>query len=532
MDAVVNALIWIANNVFGQMAILIGIITLLGLVLQRKPIEDVVGGALRATLGIIILFVGIDLFTGGLTSFQAIVSSAVGLDPPASENTLEDFLKGYGGTVAMIITIGFLLHILLVAVFPAARYVYLTGHLMFYVSVVITACLVEVYGDLPQVTLIAAGSVLIACYWTLQPLWMRPVMLKVTGGRDDFGFGHTTSTLGLLTAVVARPFGDPERHSTERLKLPRQLSFFKDVNVSTALVIGAILLVSMAFADSGVIAQAAAEYDPEIDPWAWGVIAAFRFAAGIAILLYGVRMFLAEIVPAFKGISDKVVPGTRPALDIPTIFPFAPTAVMLGFISSTATFLILLGVFAGAGWFTLVPPMIMLFFGGGAGGVFGNAVAGWRGALIGGVLNGVVLAVGQALTWGMLSSTAPELATLADPDWYVIAWLLIAVGNVVPGVWPIPVVVGAITVALLFWLSRRKRAQERQEAAEAAAAEEQAQAAAADGGATADAPESAPSGAAADTETTTDTESATDTKVTDTEATDTAATDTNKDERP
>src|SRR5690606_37566527 len=196
--------------------------------------------------------------------------------------------------------------------------------------------------------------------------------------------------------------------------------------------IGLILLVSMAFADRGVVQEAAAAYEEGIDPWAWGVIAAFRFAAGIAILLYGVRMFLAEIVPAFKGVSDRLVPGSRPALDIPTVFPAAPTAVMLGFVAGTAVFLVLLGVFAAVGWFTLAPPMIMLFFGGGAGGVFGNAVAGWRGAVLGGSLNGLILAFGQAITWGMLGGTAPELATLADADWYVIVFLLAGIAAVVP----------------------------------------------------------------------------------------------------
>ena len=456
MDVLLNALIWIANNVFGQVAILIGLITLLGLILQRKPVEDVVGGAMRAVLGIVILFVGVDLFSGGLADFQAIVSSAVGAEPPASQNTLDAFLNSHGGTIALVITLGFIIHMLLVAVFPAARYVYLTGHLMFWVSVVITACLVEAFGDLPQWTLVVSGSILIACYWTLQPLWIAPFMRKVTG-RDEFGLGHTTSVLALVTAVAAKPLGDPERHSTEKLKLPRQLSFFKDVNVSTALVIGAILLVSMAFADQGVVAEAGDSYEEGIDPWAWGVIAGFRFAAGIAILLYGVRMFLAEIVPAFKGVSDRLIPGSRPALDIPTIFPFAPTAVMVGFVSSTAVFLVLLGVFAWAGWFTLVPPMIMLFFGGGAGGVFGNAVAGWRGAVFGGVLNGIVLAVGQALFWAPLSNTAPELSTLADPDWYLIMAVLLPLSGIAPTVWVAPIAVGVLTVAVLLWLSRRSR---------------------------------------------------------------------------
>ena len=459
MEAVQAVLIWIADNVFGQVAILIGLITLLGLLLQRKPIEEVVGGALRAVLGIVILFVGIELFTGGLGDFQTIVSSAVGAAPPAAENTLDGFLGEHGGSVALVITLGFALHLLLVRVFPAARNVYLTGHLMFWVSVVITASLVEAFGDLPRAALVGSGSVLIACYWTLQPMWIAPFMRKVIG-RDDFGLGHTTSTLALLTAVVAKPLGDPERHGTEKLRLPRRLSFFKDVKVSTALVIGVILLVAMAFADSATVADAAESYDENIDPWAWGVIAAFRFAAGIAILLYGVRMFLAEIVPAFKGVGEKVVPGSKPALDIPTVFPAAPTAVMVGFVVSTGVFLVFLGVFAATGWFTLVPPMIMLFFGGGAAGVFGNAVAGWRGAVAGGVLNGVILAVGQSVAWGMLSGTAPELATLADADWYVITALLLGLGAVLPGVWPVTVLVGAVTVGLLTWLSLRARRKE------------------------------------------------------------------------
>ncbi|PRX92172.1 PTS ascorbate transporter subunit IIC [Allonocardiopsis opalescens] len=469
METLQTILIWIANNIFGQVAILIGLITLVGLLLQRKPVEDVVGGALRSALGIVILFIGIDIFAGGLTAFQTIVSSAVGLEAPQSTNTLDGFLGTHGGTVALIITLGFVLHLALVAVFSSARYVYLTGHLMFWISVVITASLVEAFGDLPQYVLVPAGSVLIACYWTLQPLWMRPFMKRVTG-RDDFGFGHTTSTLALLTAVVARPFGDPDKHSTEKLKLPRALSFFKDVNVSTALVITVILLVAMAFADSAVITEQAALTDPALNPWIWGVLSGLRFAAGIAILLYGVRMFLAEIVPAFKGISDKLVPGTKPALDIPTVFPFAPTSVMVGFVTSTITFLILLGVFAGAGWFTLVPPMIMLFFGGGAGGVFGNAVAGWRGAVIGGALNGIILAFGQWISWGLLSDTAPELATLADPDWFVISWLLLLFGGL-GSVWVPVAVVAAVTVAVLVLLTRREHARARAESSAAPAGE-------------------------------------------------------------
>ncbi|MGH8883268.1 MAG: PTS transporter subunit IIC, partial [Stackebrandtia sp.] len=133
MDILRDIAVWVASNVFGQVAILIGLITLIGLLLQRKPVDAVVSGAMRATLGIVILFIGVEIFVGGLASFQKIVSSAVGLDPPASRNTLDEFIGTHGGTAALVITLGFLIHVALVRIFPAGRYIYLTGHLMFWI---------------------------------------------------------------------------------------------------------------------------------------------------------------------------------------------------------------------------------------------------------------------------------------------------------------------------------------------------------------------------------------------------------------
>ncbi|MBA5790583.1 PTS ascorbate transporter subunit IIC, partial [Escherichia coli] len=41
----------------------------------------------------------------------------------------------------------------------------------------------------------------------------------------------------------------------------------------------------------------------------YSIVQSFTFAAGIAIVLVGVRMFIGEIVPAFNGIATKLVPG-------------------------------------------------------------------------------------------------------------------------------------------------------------------------------------------------------------------------------
>ena len=457
MDIISDVLQFLATNIFSEVAILIGLITVVGLLLQRTPIEDTVSGAIRATIGVIILFVGVDVFVEGLVAFQTIVGSAVGLDPPQATNTLGDFLGTHGGSIALVLALGFLIHLVVVRILNT-RYVYLTGHLLFWIAVITTAALVEVFGDVDRWTLVVAGAVVVALYWTIQPLALAPLMRKVIGS-DDWGYGHTSSLACWMAGRLGKPLGTKEEHDTEKINMPKRLSFFKDVNVSTAVVIALIILVAAAFADQAVLAEQAAGYNEDINPWVWALIAALRFAAGIAILLFGVRMFLAEIVPAFKGISERLIPGSRPALDAPTVFPFAPTAVMIGFVSSTAIFLVFMGVFAAAGWFVLVPPMIMLFFPGAAAAVFGNAIAGWRGAVLGGLINGTFLAIGQAITWGMLSDTAPELATLADPDWYVIAWLVMGIGAIFSGlgdagIWMVPVV---ITVIFGVWYAILRR---------------------------------------------------------------------------
>ncbi|HET7309762.1 MAG TPA: PTS ascorbate transporter subunit IIC [Mycobacteriales bacterium] len=421
---------WFANNIFNEVAILIAIIVLIGLALQKKRGDEIMSGAIRAAVGVYAMFIGIAVFVGGLSAFQAITASAFGKTPPSSlpKYSLDKFMADKGAVIAMVITVAFLMHIAIVRLFRL-KFVYLTGHLMFWMSVVVTASLSAGWAGMGKWTMILVGAAIVATYWTVQPIVLQKKMERVIGS-DDWGYGHTSASAAYLGAAIGKRIGDPERQDTEKLHMPRWLSFFKDVNVATAVVIMAIMLIAMAFADPKVYDAQAATYSATMNPWVWAVVSALRFAGGIAVLLFGVRMFLAEIVPAFKGISDKVIPGARPALDCPTVFPYSPTAVMIGFLSSTAVFLVMMALFPALGWFggfVLVPPMIMLFFPGGAAGVFGNKHGGWPGAVAGGAVNGLFLAFGQAITWNLLVHNGPQMATLADPDWYIVNWAILFV---------------------------------------------------------------------------------------------------------
>ena len=66
----------------------------------------------------------------------------------------------------------------------------------------------------------------------------------------------------------------------------------------------------------------------------------------------------------------------------------------------------------------------------------------------------------------MLDSTAPELATLADPDWYVLAWVLnLAQPFGGAAIWVIPVAAVGVTVLVLLLLQRREARRDRRLAA-------------------------------------------------------------------
>jgi len=372
-------------------------------------------------IGVAMMIAGAGLFVQELVNFQNLIYSAIGVSPkyPAGYIPLDKVIADYGSYAVTIMTIAFVIH-LLIARFTKLKFIYLTGHLMWWVSLTVTATLLTINPKMSPALIIGIGSIVVALYWSIQPAYIHGAMRAVMGG-DEIAFGHTSSLAAWLAFKLGKYVGKPEE-STEAITLPKSLSFFKDYAVSTVIILGLVMIITVIIGygiNPGAVAQLAGQTNPII----WALLTGVRFAVSIVVLLTGVRMFIAEIVPAFRGFAMKIVPGARPALDCPVVFPQAPTAVIIGFISGLIVFLVFMGIFIATGFAIIVPPMIMLFFPGGAAAVFGNRSGGWKGAILGGAINGAILAIGQALTIPALTY-APELATLADPDWYVIIWLL------------------------------------------------------------------------------------------------------------
>ncbi len=406
--------VFFVDNILGQPALLISLIALIGLIAQRKSFSDCVTGTIKTAVGFMILTKGSDIVVGALLGFSPVLQAAFGIESAALSGPGLEFMIGtYGGAVSLIMACGFLINVL-IARFTPLKYVYLTGHLMFWMALVMVSVIVEVNPATPPWAMVLVGSVVCGVYWTIQPAYIQPLMRKITG-HDQLAFGHTSSSNAWLAAKLGKFVGKPEQ-STEEVKLPSWLGFFRDITAATGIVIAVVVVIAALFAGP----EGAADPSGQLNYLVYAAIQGLTFAMGITVLLVGVRMVIAEIVPAFRGIAMKIVPEAKPALDCPIIFDHAPTAVLIGFLSAFVAFIILMIIFGLLKWAVIVPPMIMLFFPGAVGGVFGNSTGGVKGAILGGAILGILLAFGQALITPMLSNTAPVLAQLADPDWYFV----------------------------------------------------------------------------------------------------------------
>ena len=154
------------------------------------------------------------------------------------------------------------------------------------------------------------------------------------------------------------------------------------------------------------------------------------FTAGLYGIITGVRMFLGEIVPAFVGISEKFIPNAKPALDCPVVFPYAPTATVLGFISAYAAGLICMAIMAAMGTTVIIPVAIPYFFIGATAGVFGNATGGWKGCVVGAFLAGVLIAVGPAIIYPIMTSVGLSGTSFPETDFNLIGIIFKLIGTV------------------------------------------------------------------------------------------------------
>ena len=423
-------------------SILIGVIAMIGLLAQKKSAPDVIKGTVKTILGFIVLGGGAGLIVSSLAPMSAMFEKAFHIQGvvPNNEAIVSIALKEYGTVTSLIMALGMLFNIL-IARFTKLKYIFLTGHHTLYMACMIGIMLkVAKFDGIP---LILTGGLLLGLVMAIFPALAQPYMRKITGD-DDIALGHF-STLGyVLSGFVGSIVGKGSK-STEEMELPKNLSFLRDSSISISLTMMVIYLILAIISGKSFVESELSGGDNFL---VFAVIQAITFAAGVYIILSGVRLVLAEIVPAFVGFSEKIVPDAKPALDCPVVYPYAPNAVLIGFLFSFLGGIVGLFILGALNLVLILPGVVPHFFCGATAGVFGNATGGRKGAMFGAFANGLLLTFLPAILFPLLQGLGFANTTFSDSDFATVGIILgsMAKYNISP------VIISGIAVLILLVL--------------------------------------------------------------------------------
>ncbi len=451
-----NEFLNVLQQILSTPSILVGLIALIGLVAQKKPIEVVIKGTIKTILGFLVIGAGAGILVGALNYFGALFNFGFGVNGvvPNNEAIVSLALNDYAQATAYIMAFGMLANIVL-ARFSRLKYIFLTGHHTLYMAALIAVVLTV--GGLEGWQLILAGSALLGLTMAVFPALAQKTMVKITGD-DSIAFGHF-GTLGYVFSAWIGSLVGKNSKSTEEIAFPKRLSFLRDTSVAISLTMFVFFLVVTIKAVTTPGYEAAAAADAALSMgqhwFIFSLIQALTFAGGVYIVLAGVRLVLAEIVPAFRGISEKIVPDAKPALDCPVVFPYAENAVLLGFLVSFAGGLVGLGVLyaltgAGISAALILPGVIPHFFCGATAGVFGNATGGRRGAILGAFGHGLLITFLPALLMPVMGVLGFANTTFSDADFTAVGIVFGNIANYVQGT-GLMVIVLAAFVAPIVW---------------------------------------------------------------------------------
>ena len=411
---------FVVYDLLGEASLLVGLMALIGLLIQKKSAAQVISGTIKTIVGFLIFGIGSSAAQGALNGFQSLFASGFGLEgvTPISEAITAQAQTLFPMVIALIMVLGFVCN-LIIARFTRFKYIFLTGgHSLFLAALL--AILLKALG--------LSDAIILGLASCIYPAIAQKYMNKVTGS-EDIAIGHYCSIAYALSGWIGGKVGNPKK-STESIELPGWLSIFKDYIVSVSLSVGIFYYVAAIAAGQGAVEVLSGSQHWLIYP----LMQTLTFTGGLYVIITGVRLFLGEIVPAFVGVSEKFIPGAKLALDCPVVFPYAPTATVMGFISAYIAGLLCMLIMIAMGTTVIIPVAIPYFFIGATAGVFGNATGGWKGCIIGAFIAGVLIAVGPAIIYPIMKSVGLSGSSFPETDFNLIGIIFNFIGKLI-GAW-------------------------------------------------------------------------------------------------
>jgi PTS system ascorbate-specific IIC component len=399
---------------------------MIGLIVQKKSVSEIITGTLKTILGFLVLGAGSGVIVESLTYFGEMFSEAFNMRGivPSIEAINGQAMNELGlGSAISLTFLGIFIANILIARFTRWKYIFLTGQAILWMATMVT--IGGYYIGLRGWTLVLVGAIAGGIFAVGMPALAQPIVRKVTGS-DDIALGHFCTVGYLFAAGMAYLFGEKGegKSSFEDIELSPKFDFLQDTYVSMMIVMVPIYIITAVFAGPEYSLQFS-----EQNYIIYAFLQGMQFVVGLYILMSGVRLMLDELIPAFRGFAMKIVPDSKPALDIPVLFPYAPNSVMVGFITTTIGSVIAMFTLPMVGLPMILPGMMTNFFAGGGAGIFANQAGGRRGAIIGGILHGIFITLLSALLVGVFDQMGFVNATATDSDTIVALMIYALIGN-------------------------------------------------------------------------------------------------------
>ncbi|MBC7231630.1 MAG: hypothetical protein H5T68_00085 [Chloroflexi bacterium] len=406
-------------------ALFLGIIAMAGFLILRERVERTIAGTLRTALGLLILSSGVNLMVQALLPLGDLAGKTLGLPPLKIDIGTSKIIADFGTQIGLVMLFAFLINVFLARI-TKLKYIYLTGHLIFWNAVIFVSAFRYLLG-LEGAALLIVTSIFVGLYQTLQP-WYTSKFDLFVNENAGFVLGHSSSIPVLVTSLLTRLFsanGTKKARSMEEIQFPKALGWLREPMLMMAATF-LVIYILMALANVPFVTEKAAAAGK--DPAIWVILQALTFAAGFAILMMGVRMIIAELIPSFKGIAEKIVPGAIPALDCPLFFPYGQVSMAYGGLIGMLSMMVVSILFAGFKYpYFIFAPTMSAWFHGATAAVYGNKYWGIPGAILGGVVAGALMGLGQAAMWPFIGFAIGDFFSWASDTDYVIWPLLIAV---------------------------------------------------------------------------------------------------------
>lgn len=405
-------------SLLSNAGILVGLISMVGLILQKKSADDVLKGTFKTIIGFLIFNIGSSAISAVLTNFNTLFQKGFGITGVVTQVEAATALAQgkFGTIVAIVMIVGFAANLLFARITPFKN-IFLTGQHSLYFACVLTLVLKAC--NVGNTATAIIGGLLVGLSAAALPAITQPYMRKITGS-NDLALGHYNEIAYAFSGFLGSKVGNPE-HSTENFKFPKWLSIFRDFTMCVAVVMVIVFYVAAIAAGQATTQKLAGTVNWVVFPLLQGL----QFAAGMSVLITGVRMFISEITAAFVSISEKYIPNSRPAVDCPSVFPFAPTAVILGFISAYVAGLVAMaGMIIFKSSIVMIPSASIAFFSGGTAGVFGNSTGGWKGCIAGSFVLGILVVTLPLMLYPVFAHLGIVGASFPNVDYNIVGTLL------------------------------------------------------------------------------------------------------------